>query len=407
MNRWIFIALSFCGLASSASAQIPPEKAMATFKVAEGLAARAVRRRADARQPDLHRRRSQGPRLGVRSGQLSADELRPADPSHPKATASSSSKTRMATARPTSRSSSIRARRSMARSASRVAPVSRRQGPESLRLPVARHPRLRGQGRRPEGRRPAQEIPHRLRRLRSRSRRSRHQHRPGRQALFHRRRHGREEPAKLRRQGPEVDQQQHRLPGRHRLALRHGRHEPRTDRPQLPQQLRMPASTASAKSGSPTTTTTATSRRASATSCPAATTAITRAARAKAHWHEEQPGIVHKILRTGFGSPTGICFYEGTLLPEEVSAASCCTATPARAKFRCFHIKPKGAGYELEKELLVTSTDNWFRLSRRLRGPGRQRLPGRLVRSRRRRPRHGRLDARPHLSADAEGAQGI
>ena len=37
MNRWIFIALSFCGLASSASAQIPPEKAMATFKVAEGL----------------------------------------------------------------------------------------------------------------------------------------------------------------------------------------------------------------------------------------------------------------------------------------------------------------------------------------------------------------------------------
>src|SRR5262245_24636614 len=28
------------------------------------------------------------------------------------------------------------------------------------------------------------------------------------------------------------------------------------------------------------------------------------------HWHEEQPGVVHKTLRTGFGSPTGICFYE-------------------------------------------------------------------------------------------------
>ena len=25
----------------------------------------------------------------------------------------------------------------------------------------------------------------------------------------------------------------------------------------------------------------------------------------QSHWHEEQPGIVHKTLRTGFGSPTG------------------------------------------------------------------------------------------------------
>jgi putative heme-binding domain-containing protein len=30
---------------------------------------------------------------------------------------------------------------------------------------------------------------------------------------------------------------------------------------------------------------------------------------------------------------------------------------------RAFHIKPKGAGYELTQENLVTSTDNWFRLS--------------------------------------------
>src|SRR5207248_3996428 len=27
------------------------------------------------------------------------------------------------------------------------------------------------------------------------------------------------------------------------------------------------------------------------------------------------------------------------------------------------HIKPKGAGFELDKELLVTSKDSWFRLS--------------------------------------------
>lgn len=35
------------------------------------------------------------------------------------------------------------------------------------------------------------------------------------------------------------------------------------------------------------------------------------------HWHEEQPGVVPKILRTYFGSPTGMCVYEGTLLPKK------------------------------------------------------------------------------------------
>ncbi|HEY7425985.1 MAG TPA: PVC-type heme-binding CxxCH protein, partial [Gemmataceae bacterium] len=37
----------------------------------------------------------------------------------------------------------------------------------------------------------------------------------------------------------------------------------------------------------------------------------------QSHWHEEQPGVVPKILRTGFGSPTGMCVYEGTLLPKK------------------------------------------------------------------------------------------
>lgn len=80
------------------------------------------------------------------------------------------------------------------------------------------------------------------------------------------------------------------------------------------------------------------------------------------HWHEEQPGIVHKTLRTGFGSPTGICFYEGTLLPQKYRGQLFhCDAGPR--ELRCFHIAPKGAGYELEKENILTSTDNWFRLS--------------------------------------------
>jgi putative membrane-bound dehydrogenase-like protein len=80
------------------------------------------------------------------------------------------------------------------------------------------------------------------------------------------------------------------------------------------------------------------------------------------HWHEEQPGIVHKVLRTGFGSPTGICFYEGTLLPKKYHGQLLHTDAGPR-ELRCFHLKPKGAGYEATQENLVTSTDNWFRLS--------------------------------------------
>ena len=62
------------------------------------------------------------------------------------------------------------------------------------------------------------------------------------------------------------------------------------------------------------------------------------------HWHEEQPGIVHKMLRTGFGTPTGICFYEGTLLPKKYHGPAAAQPTPARARCGAFHLKPKGAG---------------------------------------------------------------
>ena len=76
----------------------------------------------------------------------------------------------------------------------------------------------------------------------------------------------------------------------------------------------------------------------------------------QSHWHEEQPGIVHKTLRTGFGSPTGITLLRGHAVAREVPRRSSCTATPARARCGAFFRKPKGAGYELEKEVLLTST---------------------------------------------------
>src|SRR4051812_8968239 len=82
----------------------------------------------------------------------------------------------------------------------------------------------------------------------------------------------------------------------------------------------------------------------------------------QSHWHEEQPGVVHKVLRTGFGSPTGICFYEGGLLPKKYHG-QLIHADAGPREIRCFHLKPNGAGYDCEKELLVTSKDNWFRPS--------------------------------------------
>ncbi len=80
------------------------------------------------------------------------------------------------------------------------------------------------------------------------------------------------------------------------------------------------------------------------------------------HWHEEQPGIVHKTLRTGQGSPTGITVYEGSLLATRYKGALLhCDCAPSEVRW--FFPKPKGAGYELDKELLLTSSDPWFRPS--------------------------------------------
>jgi putative membrane-bound dehydrogenase-like protein len=80
------------------------------------------------------------------------------------------------------------------------------------------------------------------------------------------------------------------------------------------------------------------------------------------HWHEEQPGVVPKILRTGFGSPTGMCVYEGTLLPKKYWGQLLHVDAGPR-QVRCYHLKPHGAGYEVDRQDIVTSTDTWFRPS--------------------------------------------
>jgi putative membrane-bound dehydrogenase-like protein len=80
------------------------------------------------------------------------------------------------------------------------------------------------------------------------------------------------------------------------------------------------------------------------------------------HWNEEHPGIVPKILRTYFGSPTGICVYEGSLLSKSYQGQLLhVDAGPRQA--RCYHLTPKGAAYKVDREDMVESTDNWFRPS--------------------------------------------
>jgi putative membrane-bound dehydrogenase-like protein len=84
--------------------------------------------------------------------------------------------------------------------------------------------------------------------------------------------------------------------------------------------------------------------------------------RGESHWHEEQPGVVPKILRTYFGSPTGMCVYEGKLLPKKYWGQLLHTDAGPR-QVRCYHLKPEGAGYAVAREDMVTSSDTWFRPS--------------------------------------------
>src|SRR4051812_5674097 len=80
------------------------------------------------------------------------------------------------------------------------------------------------------------------------------------------------------------------------------------------------------------------------------------------HWNEEHPGIVTKILRTYFGSPTGICMYEGHLLPKEYQNQLLHVDAGPR-HVRCYHLEPQGAAYAVKQENIVESSDNWFRPS--------------------------------------------
>jgi putative membrane-bound dehydrogenase-like protein len=80
------------------------------------------------------------------------------------------------------------------------------------------------------------------------------------------------------------------------------------------------------------------------------------------HWHQNDPGVVPNLLQTGAGSPTGICVYEGTLLPEVFrNQVIHCDAGPSVA--RAYPVRKNGAGYTAEIVNLLDGSrkNNWFR----------------------------------------------
>ena len=81
------------------------------------------------------------------------------------------------------------------------------------------------------------------------------------------------------------------------------------------------------------------------------------------HWHLTDPGVAPTLMITGGGSPTGIVYYEGTLLPARFQNQMIhCDAGPNIV--RCYPVKKHGAGYEAEMiDLVHGARDSWFRPS--------------------------------------------
>lgn len=80
------------------------------------------------------------------------------------------------------------------------------------------------------------------------------------------------------------------------------------------------------------------------------------------HWHLNDPGVVPNLLQTGAGSPTGLCIYEGRLLPEVFRGQMIhCDAGPRVV--RAYPVEPDGAGYRARIVNLLASDDDWFRPS--------------------------------------------
>jgi putative membrane-bound dehydrogenase-like protein len=79
------------------------------------------------------------------------------------------------------------------------------------------------------------------------------------------------------------------------------------------------------------------------------------------HWHLNDPGVVPNVLHNGAGSPAGLTYYEGDLLPE-VFRGQLIHAEPGQNVVRAYAVENDGAGYKGEiVKLLEGQKDQWFR----------------------------------------------
>ena len=81
------------------------------------------------------------------------------------------------------------------------------------------------------------------------------------------------------------------------------------------------------------------------------------------HWHLNDPGVVPNLLQTGAGSPTGMCIYEGDLLPE-VFRGQMIHSDAGPNVVRAYPVEKSGAGYKASIVNIVEGVgDQWFRPS--------------------------------------------
>ncbi|WP_419698972.1 PVC-type heme-binding CxxCH protein [Mucilaginibacter sp. NFX135] len=79
------------------------------------------------------------------------------------------------------------------------------------------------------------------------------------------------------------------------------------------------------------------------------------------HWHQNDPGVIPNLLQTGSGSPSGMAFYEGTLLPRQFQN-SMIHAEPGHNVVRSYPVQKAGAGYTAGiLNMLDGERDQWFR----------------------------------------------
>ena len=81
------------------------------------------------------------------------------------------------------------------------------------------------------------------------------------------------------------------------------------------------------------------------------------------HWHLNDPGVVPNLLQLYAGSPTGILFYEGKLMPEKYHNGMIHSEAGVNV-VRSYPITKHGAGYQSQIEEILKATDDpWFRPS--------------------------------------------